>query len=139
MALLERIKKKGVKSPMRRLSVSAEGEIFLENHSIYIKLSVDRFRRKIADLAKYNGSLVLLMRRDRDKHMQRDTRSYGFNEFTLRFAKKATHVYLIDDRGNYLIPIEEIKEQGRYLHFKQAGLERQLFFPIYSIERHRIA
>jgi len=139
MIAIEKLKKKGaIPHPIQRLCVSEEGEVYIDSHAIYIKLRAESYRRKIADLAKYDGSLVLLMKRNRDKHMQRVNRSYGFNEFTLRFAKKATHIYLIDDRGEYLIPIAEIRERGQYLHFKSSGLEKQLFYSIYAIERHKI-
>jgi hypothetical protein len=81
---------------------------------------------------------VLEVVRNRDKHLLRKAKSYGFNEYVMRTAKTFDSVELQDDYGTYLVPRQLILNMGSYLHFKDEGFERQLFLPLYIITKHKI-
>lgn len=118
------------------IHVTTEGEIFLDQKTIYIKLASVPYSQKIAEVIKYNGASSLLMKRKREKHLLSRTSSYGFNDFVIQTAA-SKYVLLVDNYGTYHIPIEIIKRHGRYMHFKNAGLERQVFIALHVIEAYR--
>jgi hypothetical protein len=81
---------------------------------------------------------VLEVVRNRDKHLLRKAKSYGFNEYVMRTAKTFDNIELQDDYGTYVIPRQLILNMGSYLHFKEEGFERQLFVPLYIITNHKV-
>ena len=81
---------------------------------------------------------VFEVTRNREKHLMKKARAYGFNEYVLRVAKKFDTVELTDEYGTYRIPRQLILNMGSYLHFKDEGFERQLFMPLYIINNHKI-
>lgn len=84
------------------------------------------------------NSRIIMMKRERKKHLFKKTNSYGFNEYLIRNAKTFDNVLLSDDDGFYLIPREVIIENNSYLHFKSDGYEKQLFLPLEIIYTHKV-
>lgn len=81
---------------------------------------------------------VLEITRNREKHLMKKGKAYGFNEYVMRTAKTFDKIELQDDYGTYLFPRQLILDMGSYLHFKEEGFERQLFLPLYIITNHKI-
>lgn len=73
---------------------------------------------------------VLNVRRNREKHVLRAINSYGFNLAVIENATRFDKILLKDNYGTFLIPLQLIKDCGRYKHFKKQGLETQVFLHI---------
>lgn len=80
----------------------------------------------------------LFIRRVRAEHLHKKSNSYGFNHHILANATKFDKIKLADDFGTYVFPVSLVLEQGKFLHFKQQGFERQLFLDLDIIKKHRI-
>lgn len=52
-------------------------------------------------------------------------------------ARTSKFVIIVDDDGRYKIPILEILANGFYLHFKDEGFERQIFYSVESLQRYK--
>lgn len=105
-----------------------------------IKVSLKLAREKRERLLGTINILAkeLTVTRIRGKHLHVKSNSYGFNHYVLSKTRKFTHVRLIDDKGVYRIPVEEILAEGKFLFFKQAGIEKQIFYPLQLMEKYKV-
>jgi hypothetical protein len=104
--------------------------------TVSIYLAAERRKRKM-------GTINIAMKtisidRKRGKHLHRSSQSYGFCHKLLSEGRLFTHVHLTDEHGTFLIPVRKILDSGKFLFFKQQGFERQIFFPVASMEEYRI-
>ena len=120
------------------LTFDSEGEIYMEQSIIYIKLKNRKWRNKIAEVIKTESGKILRMTRSRSKHTFNNSNSYGFNNYICQ-KTSCENIHLSDEYGHYLVPVERIRSSGRYLQFKESGLETQIFLPISIIEHYRIS
>lgn len=81
---------------------------------------------------------TLEVMRNREKHLMKKGKSYGFNEYVLRTAKTFDKIELQDDYGTYVFPRQLVLDRGSYLHFKEEGFERQLFLPLHIITNFKV-
>lgn len=81
---------------------------------------------------------VLEITRNREKHLLKKARAYGFNEYVIRTAKTFDKIELQDDYGTYVFPRQLILDNGSYLYFKEEGFEKQLFLPLFLIQSFKV-
>lgn len=81
---------------------------------------------------------TLEITRNRDKHLMKKGKAYGFNEYVMRTAKTFDAIELQDDYGTYVFPRQLILDRGSYLYFKEEGFEKQLFLPLFLIQSFKV-
>lgn len=81
---------------------------------------------------------ILEITRNREKHLLKKARAYGFNEYVMRTAKTFDTIELQDDYGTYVFPRQLILDRGSYLYFKEEGFEKQLFLPLFLIQSFKV-
>lgn len=80
---------------------------------------------------------IFVMYRDSKKHMMNAVKGYGFNNELLRrwlIPERMDIGLNIDNQTKYLLDPSIVLELGTYLHFKDAGFEKQIFLPLTTIE-----
>ena len=80
----------------------------------------------------------LVVKRNRTKHLYRASVSYGFNYHIIKNTTRFDKVRLIDQVGTYVIPVDVILDEGKFLHHQKAGMEVQLFLPLDIIENYEV-
>lgn len=106
---------------------------YIDENSVYLKLIQE-------NRARFVGFLMddtLTVFRHKDKHLMRINNSYGFNEEILD-SLKINYIYIFSDEKICGLPIELLKLNGDYLHFKTQGFEKQIFVPLDIIELNEI-
>lgn len=81
---------------------------------------------------------VFHVSRIRSKHLFLKNNSYGFNHKILEDAKLFDNVEIKDDKGCWLVPKDYILKEGKFLHFKKDGFERQIFIELIKIEQFKV-
>ena len=81
---------------------------------------------------------TLEITRNREKHLMKKGKAYGFNEYVMRTAKTFDKIELQDDYGTYVFPRQLILDRGSYLYFKEEGFEKQLFLPLFLIQSFKV-
>ena len=76
------------------------------------------------------GTNTMYVKRVREKHLFQKNRSYGFNYKILIEAKKFDKVRLTDEHNEWLVPVDFILKNGRFLHFMKEGFEKQIFIQL---------
>ncbi len=80
---------------------------------------------------------IMTIHRDREKHLHLKSWSYGFNHYLLSNATKFDRILMIErfgtERHKYLIPVNVILAEGQFLHFLDAGFEKQIFLGLERI------
>lgn len=83
------------------------------------------------------GIKLLHVTRNREKHLFRNLNAYGFNhEILYNFDNYKIDLY--DDNNNWLIPVQFILQNGKFLHFADNKLEIQIFIKLEQIENFKI-
>lgn len=100
--------------------------------TICLKLNNETREREIGKV--YLKERILEIKRNREKHLFRKNKSYGFNEHVVKTGKTFDKIQLSDEQNTYLFQKELILTKGSYLHFKDLGFERQLFLPLSEME-----
>ena len=100
--------------------------------TICLKLNNETREREIGKV--YLKERILEIKRNREKHLFRKNKSYGFNEHVIKTGKTFDKIQLSDEQNTYLFQKELILTKGSYLHFKDLGFERQLFLPLSEME-----
>ena len=100
--------------------------------TICLKLNNETREREIGKV--YLKERILEIKRNREKHLFRKNKSYGFNEHVIRTGKTFDKIQLSDEQNTYLFQKELILIKGSYLHFKDLGFEKQLFLPLSEME-----
>ena len=100
--------------------------------TIYLKLNNETREREIGKV--YLKERILEIKRNREKHLFRKNKSYGFNEHVIKTGKTFDKIQLSDEQNTYLFQKELILIKGSYLHFKDLGFEKQLFLPLSEME-----
>lgn len=108
------------------------------NRKIYVHLNVEQYPRFIGEIDRQNR--ILIVRRQRNKHLHRDMNSYGFNYTVIHDTKQFSQVMLEETNGEeftrYLIPVKDIISHSVVKFFKQEGLEVQYFMRLEIIQRY---
>lgn len=81
----------------------------------------------------------LLVSRIRSKHLHIKSNSYGFNYYLLSAAKTFNTVRITDGVEQYVVPLKELIDNGKFLYFKQQGFEKQIFVPLAVLEKYKTA
>lgn len=100
--------------------------------TIFLKLNNETREREIGKV--FLKERILEIKRNREKHLFRKNKSYGFNEHVVKTGKTFDKIQLSDEKNTYLFQKELILTKGSYLHFKDLGFERQLFLPLSEME-----
>lgn len=100
--------------------------------TICLKLNNETREREIGKV--FLKERILEIKRNREKHLFRKNKSYGFNEHVIRTGKTFDKIQLSDEQNTYLFQKELILTKGSYLHFKDLGFEKQLFLPLSEME-----
>lgn len=121
--------------------ISKEGHRFEAEEKdgfLYITLHLNGSRkgRNIGRVRLADRTLEIM--RNREKHLLKKARAYGFNEYVMRTAKTFDTIELQDDYGTYVFPRQLILDRGSYLHFKEEGFEKQLFLPLFLIQSFKV-
>jgi hypothetical protein len=103
---------------------------------ITLHLKGNKGGRNIGRVRLADGVLEVV--RNRDKHLMKKGKAYGFNEYVMRAAKTFDTIELQDDYGTYVFPRRLILDRGSYLHFKEEGFEKQLFLPLFIIQSFKV-
>jgi hypothetical protein len=112
-------------------------KLYRLNDQIKLHLVSEKSARVIAKIDEENK--LLEVRRLSKKHLFIKGNAYGFNDSLLRTATKFDKVKLIiDNKEEYLIPLEIIKEKGKYLFFNQQGFELQIFISLNDLENYKL-
>ena len=98
--------------------------------SLYLKL-VEKSERLLGIIDKKEKTFQI--RRNREKHIFKRNKSYGFNHYVLKNAKTFDKIYLLDDVTSWIIPVKFILENGSFMQFQQQGFELQIFIPLDKI------
>jgi hypothetical protein len=98
--------------------------------SLYLKL-VEKTERLLGIIDKKEKTFQI--RRNREKHIFKRNKSYGFNHYVLKNAKTFDKIYLLDDVTSWIIPVKFILENGSFMQFQQQGFELQIFIPLEKI------
>jgi len=98
--------------------------------SLYLKL-VEKSERLLGIIDKKEKTFQI--RRNREKHIFKRNKSYGFNHYVLKNAKTFDKIYLLDDVTSWIIPVKFILENGSFMQFQQQGFELQIFIPLEKI------
>lgn len=113
------------------------GNKIIRNYLVmFIQLKAERRRRRVGTI-DIKGR-VLIVHRNKKKHLHRKSNSYGFNFEILSKAKSFDKIMLTDDNGTYLMDRMEMVKNGKFLFFKQQGFEKQIFIPIKYIYEHKL-
>jgi hypothetical protein len=108
-----------------------EGFLYITLH-----LKGSRKGRNIGRVRLADRTLEIV--RNREKHLMKKGRAYGFNEYVIRHAKTFDTIELQDDYGTYVFPRLMVLDKGSYLHFKDEGFEKQLFLPLFLIQSFKL-
>jgi hypothetical protein len=98
--------------------------------SLYLKL-VEKSERLLGIIDKKEKTFQI--KRNREKHLFKRNKSYGFNHYVLKNAKTFDKIYLLDDVTSWIIPVKFILENGSFMQFQQQGFELQIFIPLEKI------
>jgi hypothetical protein len=101
--------------------------------TICLKLNNETREREIGKV--FLKERILEIKRNREKHLFRKNKSYGFNEHVVKTGKTFDKIQLSDEQNTYLFNKELILQKGSYLHFKDLGFEKQLFLPLSEMEK----
>ena len=101
--------------------------------SLYLKL-VEKSERLLGIIDKKEKTFQI--RRNREKHIFKRNKSYGFNHYVLKNAKTFDKIYLLDDVTSWIIPVKFILENGSFMQFQQQGFELQIFIPLEKIAQY---
>jgi hypothetical protein len=123
---------------IRKSPPDEQGNHFVTKESgnvltICLKLNNETREREIGKV--FLKERILEIKRNREKHLFRKNKSYGFNEHVVKTSKTFDKIQLSDEQNTYLFNKELILQKGSYLHFKDLGFEKQLFLPISEIEK----
>lgn len=112
-----------------------ESDQLMMVRQIMIHLASENKSRHIGVL--YVKDKTLRVKRTRSKHLFIKNNSYGFNEHIIRTAILFDKILIEDEHGLFLVPREEIMNNGTYLDFKEIGFEKQIFLSLEIIEQYR--
>lgn len=123
---------------IRRSPSDEQGNFFITKESgnvltICLRLHNESHEREIGKI--YLNERILEIKRNREKHLFRKNKSYGFNEHIIKTGKRFHKIQLSDEQNTYLFNKELVLEKGSYLHFKNLGFEKQLFLPLSEMEK----
>jgi hypothetical protein len=82
---------------------------------------------------------ILIITRQRNKHLLTCNNSYGFNYLLLNEAQTFDTVLIRDDIAAFKVPREVILKDGEFLFFKNKGFEKQIFIQLSKLERYCIS
>lgn len=108
----------------------------VENNIVLLKLKEENYERRLGLLLEDR----FIVYRNREKHLFRQSNSYGFSVDIIDCLFKFRGIKFIDvydDFGMYRIT-KEILENGHYLFFKEQGFEKQILVPIPVLEKYRL-
>jgi hypothetical protein len=123
---------------IRKSPPDEQGNHFVTKESgnvltICLKLNNETREREIGKV--FLKERILEIKRNREKHLFRKNKSYGFNEHVVKTGKTFDKIQLSDEQNTYLFNKELILTKGSYLHFKDLGFEKQLFLPLSEMEK----
>jgi hypothetical protein len=123
---------------IRKSPPDEQGNHFVTRESgnvltICLKLNNETREREIGKV--FLKEKILEIKRNREKHLFRKNKSYGFNEHVVKTGKTFDKIQLSDEQNTYLFNKELILIKGSYLHFKDLGFEKQLFLPLSEMEK----
>jgi len=123
---------------IRKSPPDEQGNHFVTKESgniltICLKLNNETREREIGKV--FLKERILEIKRNREKHLFRKNKSYGFNEHVVKTGKTFDKIQLSDEQNTYLFNKELILTKGSYLHFKVLGFEKQLFLPLFEMEK----
>jgi hypothetical protein len=123
---------------IRKSPPDEQGNHFVTRESgnvltICLKLNNETREREIGKV--FLKERILEIKRNREKHLFRKNKSYGFNEHVVKTGKTFDKIQLSDEQNTYLFNKELILTKGSYLHFKDLGFEKQLFLPLSEMEK----
>lgn len=126
------VRVKKTKSIMHKDAHGNRIEIKSGRVNLYLREHKPRLIGVIDDNTK-----TLLVKRTREEHLMRANNSYGFCHYVLENAKRFNTVWLRDNYGEFVIPVEFILKHGTFLHFKEKNFELQIFLHINYLELHK--
>lgn len=112
---------------------------FANKYNIFILLKEPQKHSKPKRLFGYFIENIKLLHviRDRNKHLFKAMNLYGFNHEVLSNFEDYK-IDLHDDLNNWLIPVQFILQNGKFLHFANQGYEVQIFITLNEIEKFKI-
>ena len=95
--------------------------------SVHLKLAKLKKKRLLGHVSVQDATFHVY--REHEKHYHRKMQGFGFNWelLTSNLIDIRTIALKVDDDKLYVFPVKLIKEQGKFLNFKQQGFELQRF------------
>lgn len=130
------------KPVIRTQKIDAEGYNYVRTSAnektitVWLKLKSERRKRLIGHITI--STKTLRITRDRNKHLFIKGLAYGFNDYVMANAKRFDTIWLKDQNSDWKFPISLVREQGRYLNFKEQGFERQRFLSLEQLEPYKV-
>lgn len=107
-----------------------------QNANIHLKLSTESHYRSIGNYFFKDNTLYV--KRESDKHLHRQTKSYGFNNDLLNDPYLNIQWIVADIDGvRYRFPMTLMKDYGSFLQFKKQGFELQRFLKFALIKPYK--
>jgi len=116
---------------MTEISLDENGnELKFSNETYSLTLANQMRIRKIAEVKEKDSIFYLVCRRKYSEHYFVSADSWGFNycmivDFEDKHPKGK--VIVISEVGRFMTDISTILDEGKFLHFKESGFERQIF------------
>lgn len=90
--------------------------------------------RKIGVFYPSSGNLYVF--RNREKHLHRESNSYGFNYTLLTRLPNLKQVIIQESiKDQYSVGLGNLLAEGKFLFFQQQGFEKQIFYPITKLRK----
>jgi len=118
-----------------RISDKDGNKLYFADSGVELVLKGSSRRRRI--LSVMGGQII---KRVLNAHKMKKFPSIGFNWKAinvLRDRLKKKYIFVVMGRAKYKIPIQDIIDHGKFLHFKTEGFELQVFYPLRRLDEWR--
>jgi hypothetical protein len=116
-----------------RISDTDGNKLYFADSGVELVLKGSSRRRKIFTVN--SGQII---KRVLKAHKMTKFPSIGFNWKAinvLRDRLKKKYIFIVMGRAKYKVPIEDIIDNGKFLHFKHEGFELQVFYPTGRLDK----
>jgi len=101
---------------------------FVDGNTVFLRLAEEKISRKLGVL--FDNRFIVY--RNRERHLMRNTNSYGFNEQVIN-TLEVDFVDIYEEKQMFRVPKEILLTQGENVEAHD-GFEKQIFLPISIIE-----
>ncbi len=111
-------------------------KIIVDDFGIHLDIRGAKYRRKI--FAFKSGGVVKHIKKNHIMNHLMSGKMIGFNYEALKVLTKmrVKQIWILNyaEKTKGKVMIKDLLESGEFLHFKQVGFERQIFYPLKKIK-----